>query len=334
MNQDRTPTARGLTRREIMTLAAGSLSQLATGAAHAQGDYPTRPVRWILPFPPGGGTELSARFVGRKFTELTGQPVVIDSRGGGNGIIAVQAVLAAPADGYTLFFGSNATLATNVALLKSMPYDPVQDFQPISLVIQSPIVFITAADSPVRKLSDFLASAKAQPGKPTIGSGSAGYHLMSALLATKAGIAVTHVPYKSAAETVVAVVSGQVDMGVVDITSSLPLIRSGKARALCIASEQRNAGLPDVPTAAEAGVPGYTAAPWNAIVAPRNVPAPIVARLAGIFERIMAMPDTRAFFAEQHVEVMKSGVEPMRTFQREEIAKWKQIAAEARIEKL
>ena len=322
-----------LKRRDILALTAGTLLGAVGQNAFAQSGYPNRYVRWILPFPPGGGTELSARFIGRKFTEITGQPVVIDSRGGANGIIAVQAVLAAPADGYTLLFGSNATLATNTALLKSLSYDPLTDFQPLSLVMQSPIVFLTATGSPLKKLGDFVLAAKAQPDQHTIGTGSAGYHLMGALLARKAGFTYTSVPYKSAAETVLAVISGQVEMGVVDITSAMPLIRGGKARALAIASERRNPGLPDVPTAAEAGVPQYTAAPWNAIVAPKGVPQPIVVMLSAIFERIMAMPDTRAFFSEQHVEILKGGAEPMRVFQREEITKWMQIAADANIEK-
>jgi tripartite-type tricarboxylate transporter receptor subunit TctC len=322
-----------LKRRDVLTLTAGSLLPIMGCNAFAQNDYPNRFVRWVLPFPPGGGTELSARFIGKKFTEITGQPVVIDSRGGANGIIAVQAVLAAPADGYTLMFGSNATLATNAALLKTLPYDPVVDFQPLSLVIQSPIVFLTATGSPLKKLDDFVVAAKSQPDRHTIGSGSAGYHLMGALLARKAGFTYINVPYKSAAETVLAVISGQVEMGVVDITSAMPLIRGGKARALAIASERRNPGLPDVPTAAEAGVSGYTAAPWNGLVAPRGVPQPIVAKLSSIFERIMVMPDTRAFFGEQYVEILKGGAEPMRAFQREEIAKWVQIAADANIER-
>ena len=323
-----TPTA-GIRRRSVLGLAALST---AWPSAFAQSDYPNRIVRMIVPFPPGGGSELSARFVGKKFTEITGQPVIVESKGGANGFIAVNAVLAAPHDGYTLLFGSNATLATNAALFKTLPYDPLTDLQPVSLVMRSPIVFLTSAASPLKKLGDFIAAAKAEPDKHTIGTGSAGYQLMGALLARKADFTYINVPYKSAAETVLAVVSGQVDMGVVDITSAMPLIRGGRARALAIASERRNPGIPDVPTAAEAGVADYTAAPWNGVVAPRLVPAAIVDKLSATFQRIMAMPDTQAFFAEQFVEVMKGGQVEMRAYQREEVAKWKKIAVEAKIE--
>lgn len=305
---------------------------LAPGLSTAQTDYPNRLVRFVVPFGPGSGAELAARFIGKKFTEITGQPVTVEPRGGANGFIAVQAVLSAPHDGYTLLFGSNSTLATNAALFKALPYDPLTDFAPVSLVMRSPIVFLTASGSPYKTLGDFVAAAKAVPKKQSIASGSAGYQLMAALFGQRAGFEYSDIPYKSAPEAVLAAVSGQVDISVVDITSAMPLIRGGRGRALAIASERRNPGIPDVPTAAEAGVINYTAAPWNGLVAPSQVPPAIVEKLSSIFVRIMAMPETQAYFDDQFVEVMKGGAAEMRAYQREEVFKWKKIATEARIE--
>ena len=313
-------------------LAGLGLSGVAATGARAQDRYPSRPVRFIVPFSPGSGAELTARFVCGKFAEITGQPAVVEPRGGGNGFIGVQAVLSAPHDGYTLLAGSNATLATNAALFRTMPYDPLVDLVPITMIIQSPIVLLVPANSPHRTLADLVAAAKSAPAPINVATGSAGYQLMAALLAQKAGFAFTNVPYRSAADAVLGVISGAVDLGVADITSAFGLVRGGQARALAAAAERRLRALPEVPTAAEAGVSGFTAAPWNALAAPRNTPAPIVNFLSDTFSRIIAMPETRTFFDGQNIEIMPSGQEEMRRFQREEVAKWRGIAADARIE--
>lgn len=298
----------------------------------AEAPYPNRPIRFVVPFPAGSGAEAAARFMGKKITEITGQPVIVDPRGGGNGFIGVQAVLTAPPDGYTLFFGSNSTLATNVALYKKLPYDPLVDFVPISLVMRSPIVLLTSSSSPYKRLDALVEAAQRTPGQITIGTGSAGYLLMAELFAQRAGIKYTNVPYKSAPETVAAVISGQVDLGVVDITSAMPLIRGGRASALAIAAEKRTSAAPEVPTTAEAGISNFTSAPWNALAAPEKVPKDIVDTLSDLFVRILAMPDTQKFFADQHVEVMRGGQAEMRLYQRAEIDKWKKIALEAKVQ--
>lgn len=294
--------------------------------------YPTRPVRFVVPFPPGSGTELSARFIGQKLSELTGQPVIVEPKGGGNGFPAVQAVLAAPPDGYTLFFGSSSTLATNVALFKKLPYDPLVDLQPISLVIRSPIVLLARSDSPYKTLVEFIDAAKLEPGKMTIGTGSAGYQMMGALFAERAGIQLLSVPYKSAPDTARAILGGEVDIAVADITSTLPLITAGRARALAVATDRRLPSLPGVPTAAEQGLVGFTTAPWTGLAASAGVSHSIIDKLSANFVRIMAMPETQDYFAKQNVELLPAGQEAMRKFQREEVDRWKRIAALARIE--
>lgn len=312
----------------VATIGAGPLTQaFAQDAA-----YPSRPIRFVIPFPPGSGAELTARFLGQKLTDLAGQPVVVEPKGGGNGFIAVQAVLSAPRDGYTLFAGSNSTLATNVALFKKLPYDPLTDFVPITLFIRSPIVLLVPPNSPYRTLREFIAAAKREPGKLTIGTGSAGYQMMGALFADKAGIDLLPVPYKSSPDTVKAVLGGEVSIGVADVTSALPLVQTARVRALASATDKRLAGAPDVPTAREEGLADFTPAPWNGIMAPAGVPKPVVDKLSELFTRILVMPDTAEFFAKQNVELLPSGQEAMRKFQREEIERWKRIAVLSKIE--
>ena len=324
-------------RRALRVLAAtlgatALVTALEPVLAQDAASYPTRPIKFIVPFPPGSGAEVAARFVGAKITEMTGQPVVIDPRGGGNGFIAVQAALAAPPDGYTLFFGSNSTLATNVALFKKLPYDPLVDFVPVSLVIRSPIVLLVPANSPYKTLGELIDAAKKAPGKITVGTGSAGYQLMGALFSERAGIDILNVPYKSSPDTVTAVISNQVGFGVVDVTSAMPLVRGGRARALAVASDKRLPMAADIPTAAESGLPGFTTAPWNGLTAPASVPKPIVDKLSDMFVKILALPETKEYFAQQNVELMGGGQAEMRAFQREEIERWKRIAVSAKVE--
>ena len=324
-------------RQAIQVLTGGVALALGLGtfctALAQEAVYPSRPLRFVIPFPPGSGAELAARFFGQKITELTGQPVVIEPKGGGNGFIGVQTVLSAPRDGYTIFFGSNSTLATNTALFKNLPYDPLKDYVPISMVMRSPIVLLVPSNSPYKTLPNLIAAAKLEPGKLSLGTGSAGYQLMGAFFAEKAGVQMLSVPYKSAPDTVRAVLTGEVSMGVADITSAMPLINTGKVRALAVASTKRLSGAPDIPTAVEQGLADFTTAPWNGAMAAAGVPQPIVDKLSELFVRIMAMPETIDFFTLQNVELMPAGQAPMRKFQIEEVERWKHIATVAKIEK-
>lgn len=295
-------------------------------------DWPAKPIHFVVPFPPGSGTDVGARFLARKLGELTGQPVIVNNRAGANGFIAVKAVTSAPADGHTLLMGSNSTLATNVALFKQLPYDPVKDLAPVSTLMRSPIVLIVPANSPYRTLKDFVDVARAKPGQSTFASGSAAYQLMGELFAEKADIKLINVPYKGAPEAVNATISAQTDLGIVDITSSLELLRGGKIRALAIAADQRLSGLPDVPTAQEQGISGFTADLWTGVAVAANTPKPVVEKLAAMFVKILAMPETREFYAKQNVVPMKGGQDELRGFQREQIDVWKRISASAKIE--
>ncbi|BEP71771.1 MULTISPECIES: Bug family tripartite tricarboxylate transporter substrate binding protein [unclassified Variovorax] len=323
-----------------MLRAAAFTAALASAAApfaqaqpqQAAATYPSKPIHFVVPFPPGSGTDVGARFFARKLSELAGQPVIVENRAGANGFIAVKAVTSAPADGYTLLMGSNSTLATNVALFKQLPYDPVKDLAPVSTLMRSPIVLIVPANSPYKTLKDLIDAARAKPGQRTYASGSAAYQLMGELFADKAGIQLLNVPYKGAPDAVNATLSGQTDLGFSDITATMELLRGGKIRALAIAADQRLAGLPDVPTAQEQGIGGFSADTWTGVAVAANTPKPVVDKLSDMFVKILAMPETREFYARQNVITMKGGQDELRDFQREQIAVWKRIAAAARIE--
>jgi tripartite-type tricarboxylate transporter receptor subunit TctC len=227
----------------MAALAVAATLLVPAGLVHAQA-YPSRPIKFVVPFPPGSGTDTSARYFGRKLTELTGQSVVVENKPGANGFIAVQNVLAAPADGYTVFVGSNSTLAVNVALFKKLPYNPQTDLAPLSMMMRAPSVIVVPPQSPYKTLKDLIDTAKAQPGKLNHAGGSAGYQLMNEALNEQAGIDIRNVPFKGASEALTAVASGNVVVGVADITASTELITGGKLRALAIASDRRAACPP------------------------------------------------------------------------------------------
>jgi tripartite-type tricarboxylate transporter receptor subunit TctC len=311
-------------------LAAAAASWLAALPAQSQ-DLTHKPLRFIVPFPPGSGTDTSARYFGRKLTELTGQPVVVDNRAGANGFLAVQAALAAPADGTTVFIGSNSTLAVNVALFKQLPYDPVADFAPLSMLMRSPALLIVPGNAPHKTLAELIAAAKAKPGALNYGAGSAGYQLMAEAFNDAAKVQTTHVPFKGANEAVAAVASGTVDLAFAEMTSAQEMVKSGRIRALAVASQQRTLALPDVPVADAAGLPGFTAYTWVGAMVPARTPKAETDRLAELLTRIERLPETRAFYERIGAEVMQGGPQEMREFQAAEIELWKRIASQAKV---
>ncbi|GAB3661996.1 Bug family tripartite tricarboxylate transporter substrate binding protein [Ramlibacter alkalitolerans] len=316
----------------LLATAALALGAIAPGATALAQDFPSRPIKFVVPFPPGSGTDTSARYFGRKLTEMTGQPVVVENKPGGNGFIAVQNVLAAPADGYTVFVGSNSTLAVNVALFKKLPYNPQADFAPLSMMMRAPTVIVVPPQSPYKTLADLIAAAKAQPGKLNHGGGSAGYQLMNEALNDRAGIDIRNVPFKGASEALTAVASGTVDVAFADITASTELIKSGKLRALAVASDRRASALPSVPHMGEAGLPGYGAYVWVGAMVPAKTPKAETAKLATLLAQIERLPETREFYEKIGAETMQGGADEMRRFQADEIALWKRIATKANVQ--
>lgn len=295
-------------------------------------DFPSRVIKFVVPFPPGSGTDTSARYFGKKLSELTGQPVVVENRPGGNGFIGVQNVLSAPADGYTVFVGSNSTLAVNVALFKKLPYNPQTDLAPLSMMMRAPAVLAVPPSSAYKSVGDVVKAAKAQPGKLNYAAGSAGYQLMAELFNDVAGLNIMHVPYKGASEALAGVASGTVDLTFADITAAYGLVKGGKVRALAVASDRRAPALPDVPTAAEAGLPGFQAYVWVGAMVSAKTPKAETEKLSALLTQIARMPETREFYERQGAETMGGGAEEMRKFQASEIELWKQIALKAKVE--
>ena len=322
------------TTRRILISGLTSVALLGAAAmapALSQG-FPNKPIKFIVPFPPGSATDTSARYFAKKLSEMTSQPVVIDNKAGGNGFIAVRAVLSAPADGYTVFIGSNSTLAVNTALFKSLPYDPIADFSPLTMMVRAPALLIVPGGSSHTTLPELMAAAKAKPGALNYAHGSAGYQLMAELFNETANVKTYGVPFKSATDSVVAVASETVDLAFVEITSAQELVKSGKLRALAVASANRIGVLPSVPTSAEAGLPGFNAYVWVAAVVSSKTPKAETDKLAALMTTIENLPETREFYERIGGEVMRGGPEQMRAFQKSEIDLWKRIAVKAKIE--
>jgi tripartite-type tricarboxylate transporter receptor subunit TctC len=318
--------------RIITAITFSAIALLATPLQASAQEFPNKPIKFIVPFPPGSGTDTSARYFGKKLSELTGQPVVVENRAGANGFIAVKAVLTAPSDGYTVFIGSNSTLAVNVALFKQLPYDPVADFTPLSMLMRAPALLIVPASSPFKTTTDLIAAARAQPDKLDYGAGSAGYQLMAELFNDVAKVQTHHVPYKGASDAISAIASNTIHFSFVDITGASELYKAGKIKALAVASDKRIASIPEVPTAAQSGLPDFTAYIWVAAAVHAKTPKAETDKLAALFTKIENMPETKEFYEKLGAEVMRGGPDEMRNFQAAEIQLWKRIAAKAKVE--
>lgn len=311
-------------------LGYGLLGAGMPSMARAQA-FPSKPIKLIVPFGPGSGTDTSARYFGRKLQELTGQPVVVENKAGANGFIAVKQVLSAPADGYTVFIGSNSTLAVNAALFRHLPYDPLTDFAPLTMMMRSPAMLAVASQAAYSDLKGLISHARANPGKVNFGAGSAGYQLMGELLNDAARIETVHVPFKGAGETTTAVASGTVDYTFAEVTAVQELARGGRVKILAVASDKRVSTSPEIPTATEAGLPGFEAYTWVGAMVSAKTPAAETARLAELFTAISKMDETRAFYERLGAIPMTGGPAQMHEFQKNEIALWKRIVVKAKV---
>jgi len=276
-----------------------ALAALGAGAAHAQSSYPSRPVRFIAPFPPGGSTDVLCRLLGSKLAESLGQPVTVDNRPGASGNIGHEAAAKAPPDGYTILISSSSTLVNNVHLFKSLRYDPLADFTPVSMVASAGQVLVVHPSVPAKSVSELVALARARPAELNFGSGGKGIqsHISGEMFKSAVGVDIVHVPYKGTVQAVSDLVAGQVQLVFSDMVPAMPHIRAGRLRALAVTTRERSAALPDVPTMIESGVPGYEAGVWWAVMAPAGTPAEIVSRLNAEFARIMKLPDVLEKYA-------------------------------------
>ncbi|WP_213959665.1 tripartite tricarboxylate transporter substrate binding protein [Variovorax sp. dw_954] len=322
-------------RRQLLCSIAGaglaSMAGTLPFAAHAADPtFPSRPIRMVVAFNPGSGSDMQARVIAQVLSESTGQPVIVDNRAGANGIVAVQSVLNAPADGYTMLFGSNSTFAINAALIRNMPYDPIADFTPLSLISSQYCMVLVPADSPYKTMADLIADARKRPGALNNGAGSPGYNLWSTWLNELTGIKTVNIQYKGGGEVVSALLGKQVDYAVAVI--SLEMIKSGKLRALAVSGPKRMPSLPGVPTMAEAGVPEFQAFVWTALGVSAKTPQPIVRQLEAAVLKAARSQASLDFLQKQDASPMAGGPEQMRNFQREEIQRWKRIVAANGIE--
>ncbi len=307
-----------------VVLACMSLSAAYAQPGNKDAPYPVSPIRIVVPFTPGGSADIFARAIGAKMSEAWSQQVVIDNRAGSGGVVGSEIAAKAAPDGYTLMMGITANIAINPALYRKLPYDPVRDFVPVTLVASAPYVMVVSPSLPARTAQEFLALARSKPGEfnyASMGNGSAG-HLTAELLAAMAGIKLTHVPYKVIGSVLTDLGSGQVQIYFLGMLSAQAQLKGGKLRALAITGAKRSPMLPDLPTLAEAGVPGYEVTGWYGVFAPARTPRAIVLRLNGEIARILALPDVRQRLSAEGAELMVSTPEQFAAFIKSELAKW------------
>lgn len=295
--------------------------------------YPSKPIRMIVPFPPGGTTDIMARIVGQKLTEAWKQQVVVDNRAGAGGLIGADMVAKAQPDGYTLVMGTIGTHATNLSLTKKMPYDTLKDFAPVAHVGNGTLVLVVHSSLPVNSQKELIAYAKAHPGKLNYATGGIGssQHLPMELFKVMAGVDMVPIHYKGGAPAILDVLGGRVPVMLNQPQLMLDPIRSGQIRALSVGDINRSPLLPDVPTAAEAGLPGYQAAAWQAVFAPARTPPDIVTKLNREIDKILSMPDVKTRVAALGVKIPGGTPEDLRRFQESEIIRWAKIIKDGNI---
>jgi tripartite-type tricarboxylate transporter receptor subunit TctC len=302
-------------------------------AAKGADTYPSKPIRIVVTYPPGGPTDLVARALGQKFTEAWSQPVVIDNRAGAGGVVGTEVVARAAPDGYTLLLGTSAGLAINPALTSKLPYNAFTDFAPVSLVVINPQILVFNASFPPSSVKELIQLAKSKPGAinyASVGSGSPN-HMGMELLKSMAGIDMVHVPYKGTAPAITDLLAGQVSLMFNSMPSVLPQVRAGKLKGIAVGSARRSAAAPDIPTVAEAGLPGFEYVTWYGIFAPAATSKEIIAKLHKEIVRILADRDTAQRFASQGAEPASSTPAELARFMRDEHERWKQVIKSARI---
>lgn len=314
-----------------MTAAITALA-LATGVAHAQPHYPSKPVRMVIPYAPGGGVDIVGRFIGAKLAEEYKQQFIADNRMGGGGTVGNDIVAKAPADGYTLL-AMNSALTYLPALYPKAPYDTLRDFAPITLIGTTPSVLVVNPAVPAKSTRELIALMKAKPGQINYAAGVGGtLHLAVALFEDMAGVKGTLIPYKGGGPALIDTVGGQVQMMIVPVVSAIGHIKSNRLRALGVSGARRSPMLPEVPTIADTGVPGYEYLTWYGLLAPAATPKPIIAKLNQSVAQALAGAELRDRFAQQGVEVEASTPEQFSALLRKEIPRWAQIIKAAKIQ--
>ena len=302
-------------------MALAAMPTIASGQP-----YPTKPVRFIVPFAAGGSTDIIARAVGTRLTDVIGQPVVVENRPGGGTVIGTEAVARSAPDGYTLLVVP-APFTINPSLLPKLPYDPLNDFTPITLINTTPLVVVVNPSVPARNVKELIALAKAKPGMLNYGSSGTGgsNHLAGELFQAMAGVKMVHIPYKGNAPALTDLVGGHVDLVFNGLTSAYPLIKSGRIRPLAVTSIRRSAVLPEMPTLDESGLKGFEAVAWNGLAGPAKTPSEVVDRLSGAVRKVLANPEIRERLKSEGSDPVGSTPAEFVKYLREEIAKWAKV---------
>jgi tripartite-type tricarboxylate transporter receptor subunit TctC len=308
-------------------LCLGCISPAAAAAA-----FPSKPVTIVAAFPPGGTVDILARLIGQKLSEDWKQPVVVENRAGASGIIGSQHVQKAPGDGYTLMVVP-ITHVTNSSLYKTVPYDPIEDFTPITMLAASPLILVTGNAFPARNVRDLIAQTQANPGKYNCGSAGKGtsQHLACELFKGATKLDIRHVPYRGNAASLTDVMSGQIEMQFDQMATSVPHVRSGRVRALAVTTAKRSPALPDVPTIAESGVPGFDSAAWFGLLGPGGMPPELVQQINAAVHKVLARPDVQKKLMDQGLELKPDSPAEFRKTLQAEMAKWSSVIKQAGI---
>jgi len=321
-----------MNRMQLLRLAAAAgLGLLASTLAAGADDYPSRPIRLIAPYPPGGTTDIVARYVANGLSKSLGWTVIVENRAGAGGIVGHDSVAKAAPDGYTLVLGNSAMLAVSVSLFPKLPYDPVKDFAPITEAAAGALVLVVKPALPVHSLRELLDLAKKEPGKLNAGLSALGsmHHMTTEVIKKRAGVAWTNVPYKGSAPMLIDLLSGQTDFAFDNIPSALPYIKAGKLRAIAVSGPTRSDLLPDVPTLEESGMKGVEALAWHGVLAPARTPEPIVKRLHDEIVKLLKTDEMKKRLNDLGLEPVGSTPAAFATFIRDENVRWAKISKEA-----
>ena len=294
--------------------------------------YPDKPIRLISPFAPGGGASLVARVIGQELTAAWGQSVVVDNRGGGGGVIGTEIAARAPADGYTLMMATASNLVIH-PLMARVPYDPLRDFTPVAFTAMVPLVLVVHPAVAAKSVKDLVALARQRDARLNFASSGEGTisHLAGELLKGSAGIRMEHVPYKGGGQAIIDIMAGHVQTGFINILEALPQVKAERLRALAVTTAKRSPVMPDTPTVAESGVPGFEVTQWSGVMGPAGMPHAVVAKLNAEIEKILAKPQVRERLAGDGAQTVGGPPENLRAFIKNEIAKWSKVIAQARL---
>jgi tripartite-type tricarboxylate transporter receptor subunit TctC len=315
-------------------LAVALVLAIAAGSPAIADDYPSHPIRLIVPFAAGGAADAVARIVGKRVGETLGQPIVVEDRGGGGGTIATELVKNADPDGYTLLLGQSGPISINPGIYQKLSYDPEKDFAPISMTTAYPYVLVVNPSLGVKTVAELVALAKRKPGELNYGTAGVGVsnHLCTELFDNKAGIKMTHVPYRGTSLAVADLIAGQVQVVFADPVSALAQVKAGALIALAVTSKERSPVAPEVPTIAESGYPGFDALAWHGIMAPAGTPKPIIDRLNAAIVDALKDPQTKKLIEAQAMQIVGSTPQDFASFIKQDIVLWRGVAQEAKLE--